>query len=232
MQSRFDIVIFAFLITFLVLFGNCFVNFEREIYEEVRPLGSYKGYSVENVRGDIMIVTTLAEIEEAVGNSDYFAIKADKKKIKKTNYFAEHDEDAGFSKIPPFFVHMFSSLEPKSYDRLYIVELEDGNYVPVKMFGETIDFSEDTITLPIAKRTLYKNPLKSLTKVNEKYELAGEKATYWYVDATGIGISCQDEFYDAQDRVVMVNWIIIMGGVILYTIISTVRLAKKRERAA
>ena len=189
MQSRFDIVIFAFMITLLVLFGNCFVNYEKGIYEEAKPLGSYKGYSVESSGRDIQIVTTLAEMEEAAGNSDYFAIKTDKKKIKKTNFFAEHDEDAGFTKIPPFFVHMFSSLETKSYDRLYVVELEDGNYVPVKMFGETIDFSEDTITLPIAKRTLYKKPLNSLTKVNEKYELAGDKATYWYVDANGISLS-------------------------------------------
>ena len=226
-KVRSDIVAFTILMVLLVLLGNSFVHFERELYEDARKSSSDVGFPPSD---SAIIVTTMDELEAAMENGDEFSIKVETDNITKTGYYKEQHTDNAPQKIPGFFVHLFTTLESKIYDRMYIVELEDGERVPVLMYGKVLDFSEDTMLLPIGEKVSFKKSREYLEKLDDKYGLSGDKATYWYIDAAGDQFTLDLEFREKQEQVYTTNILIMLACFILYCIISTVYLVKARKK--
>ncbi len=173
----------------------------------------------------------MAEIEAAAEAYEEFAIQVATDNIKATDYFVDlTNYDSGFIKMNPIISHFRVVLGKDYFDCLYVVELEDGNRVPVQMYGRALDFSEDSITLPVAECVKYRNASKTLTAIDEKYDLTAFNATSFLVDASGSDFCHSDEVSAKRDFVYYVNWGIIIGSVFIYAIYSTVKLVKYRKR--
>ena len=231
MNTRGDIILATFSLVLLVLFGNCFVSYEKDVYKNTKADRYAVGYPADE--NYVQVVSTMEELEKAYDEDRRFAIKVDTDKIQKTSHYSSlQKEGDGFIKAPVFFIHMFSVLDKYPYDRVYVIELEDGNRIPVQMYGDALDFSQDSITLPVAEKKFYANPTKTLTAIDKKFDLTTEDATTWMVNASGYSLTLQDEFRDKRDLVFVINWGIIVGGMIIYTIVSTILIVKKRKRNA
>lgn len=226
-KVRFDIVVFTFIWVILVILGNSFVNYEKDFYENAPEYSNSVGYPPSE---DALVVTNMDELEAAMEEDDRFTIEVDTDNIKKTNYVKEQHTDNAVHKVPGFFVLAFGALEGTVYDRMYIVELEDGERVPVLMFGDALDFSEDTIKLPVGEIKEFSKKKEYLKELDDKYELGGSNVGYWYVDANGDFLTADLDFTNKRDKVESTNWIIICVGFILYTIVSSVYMLIARRR--
>lgn len=226
-KVRFDIVVFMFIWIILVILGNSFVNFEKDFYEDASERSGSVGYPPSD---EALVVTTMDELEAAMEEDDEFTIEVDTDKIKKTNYVKQQHTDLAVQKMPGFFVLAFGALEGNVYDRMYIVELENGERVPVLMFGDTLDFSEDTIKLPIGEVKEFNKKKDYLKELDDKYELGGSDVGYWYIDANGDSLTADLDFTNKLDKVECTNWAIIFVGFVIYSIVSTVYMVKARKK--
>lgn len=229
MKVRSDIVLATFVAVIIVTIANYFiVPYERALYNNLESTWYSTGYPADE---STRVVTTLAEIEAAAEAYEEFAIQVATDNIKATDYFVDlTNYDSGFIKMNPIISHFRVVLGKDYFDRLYVVELEDGNRVPVQMYGRALDFSEDSITLPVAECVKYRNASKTLTAIDEKYDLTAFNATSFLVDASGSDFCHSDEVSAKRDFVYYVNWGIIIGSVFIYAIYSTVKLVKYRKR--
>lgn len=226
-KVRFDIVVFTFIWVILVILGNSFVNFEKDFYEDAPEYSTSVGYPPSE---DALVVTNMDELEAAMEEDSRFTIEVDTDNVKKTNYVKEQHTNLAVQKVPGFFVLAFKALEGTVYDRMYIVELEDGERIPVLMFGDALDFSEDSIKLPIGEIKEFNKKKEYLEELDDKYELSGSDVGYWYVDASGESLTSDLDFTNKRDKVESTNWAIICIGFVLYTIISSVYMLIARKK--
>jgi hypothetical protein len=214
---------------FVVVFANYFIPYEKGLYKDAEASVFTIGFPAEE---DTLIVSTVEEIEKAYEEGDEFAIQVDPDKIQKTNYYvALKGYDNGFTKSNGAFIHLSSVIEGCAYDRVYVVELSDGNRIPVQMYGRALDFSGDSILLPVGEKISYTQSLSMLEKIDSKYDLTADNATSWLVNASGADFYNSDEVSAKRQLVYKINWGIIIVGMFGYAIISTVVLAKKKKAA-
>ncbi len=228
-KVRFDIVVFTFIWIILVVLGNYFVTpVERTMFEEMDSVFDYEGYPANEY---VDVVTTWAEIEAAVEDYDTFAIQVEKDKIQPTNYFATmKSSGVGFSKSNAFLEHAKSVISNEQRDRLYVVELADGNRVVVQMYSKVLDLSKDTITLPIGDYKKLSKSMTTLEEIDKKYDLTIEDATSSIINATGYHFCLDSEVSEKIDARYTLNMIIIGVGFALYTILSTIAMVVARKK--
>lgn len=228
-KVRFDIVMFTIIWIFLVVLVNYFIPpYERTIFEEMDTMSDYEGYPVNQY---VDVVTTWDEIETAIDNYDNFAIQVDTDKIQPTNYFGSMTSSGvSFSKSNAFLVHAQAIIGKDNSDRLYVVELADGNRVVVQMYPRVLDLSADKITLPIAEYKTLSKSMETLEAIDEKYDLTTENATSSIINATGSHFCNEEMVREKRDSVYTINMAIIAAGFILYTIISTIMMVVARKK--
>lgn len=228
-KVRFDIVMFTIIWIFLVVLVNYFIPpYERTIFEEMDTMSDYEGYPVNQY---VDVVTTWDEIETAIDNYDNFAIQVDTDKIQPTNYFGSMTSSrVSFSKSNAFLVHAQAIIGKDNSDRLYVVELADGNRVVVQMYPRVLDLSADKITLPIAEYKTLSKSMETLEAIDEKYDLTTENATSSIINATGSHFCNEEMVREKRDSVYTINMAIIAAGFILYTIISTIMMVVARKK--
>ena len=99
----------------------------------------------------VTVVSTMEELEKSEEESGRFAIRVQKDKLKKTSYYYITGSDNGAFHSNPVFMAFNYAFSDKSYDRVYVAELEDGNRILVRIFERAADLSGSTVTLPIGK---------------------------------------------------------------------------------
>lgn len=222
-KVRADIVLVIFVLFFIVAFGNYFFPAEKKAYKQAETSGYEIGMPADS---SVTVVSTLQELEEG---KRIFAIKVDKSKLTKTNYyFSNTHRDKGAFKSNPIVMGIRYAYEDETFDRIYVVELEDGNRIPVRIFERALDLSDDTIVLPIGETKKLANSYGPLEAIDEKYDLTAADATKWYVDASGYWFR-QSYILDKVNTSSR-NWGIIGIGVILYAIVSTVGFMRARKK--
>ncbi len=228
-KVRFDIVVFTIIWVFLIVLVNFFLPpFERTIFEEMDTMSDYEGYPVNQY---VDVVTTWSEIETAVENYDNFAIQVDTNKIQPTNYFGDMTSSGvSFSKSNAFLVHAQGVIGKSYSDRLYVVELADGNRVVVQMYPRVLDLSADKITLPIAEYKTLSKSMETLEAIDEKYDLTTDNATSSIINATGSHFCNEEVVREKRDSVYIMNMAIIAAGFVLYSIISTIIMVVARKK--
>lgn len=228
-KVRFDIVVFTIIWIFLVVLVNYFIPpFERTIFEEMDTVFDYEGYPANQY---VDVVTTWAEIEAANENYDNFAIQVNTDKIQPTSYYGSmNTSGASFSKSNAFLKHAQAVLGNDHSDRLYVVELADGNRVVVQMYPRVLDLSADTITLPIGEYKTLSKSMETLEAIDEKYDLTTDNATSSLINATGSHFCNEEAVREKRDSVYTMNMAIIAGGFILYSIISTIMIVVTRMK--
>lgn len=228
-KVRFDIVLFTIIWVFLVVLVNFFLPpYERTIYEEMDTPSTYEGYPVNEY---VDVVTTWSEIETAIENYDNFSIQVDTDKIQPTNYFDDMTSSGvSFSKSNAFLVHAQGVIGKSYSDRLYVVELADGNRVVVQMYPRVLDLSADKITLPIAEYKSLSKSMETLEAIDEKYDLTTDNATSSIINATGSHFCNEEVVREKRDSVYIMNMAIIAAGFVLYTIISTIIMVIARKK--
>ena len=158
-----------------------------------------------------------------------FAIKVEKDKLTKTDYyFSNTYRDNGSFHSNPVVMGFKYAFDDETYDRIYVAELEDGNRILVRLFERALNLSEDTIILPIGEKIIYKDSYSPFEKINESIELTTEDATKWHVDASGYYFR-QNYLLDkvsASGR----SWGIMIGGIVIYMIVSSVFLLMYNKR--
>ncbi len=228
-KVRFDIVLFTIIWVFLVVLVNFFLPpYERTIFEEMDTPSTYEGYPANEY---VDVVTTWNEIETAVENYDNFAIQVDTNKIQPTNYFGDMTSSGvSFSKSNAFLVHAQGVIGKSYSDRLYVVELADGNRVVVQMYPRVLDLSAERITLPIAEYKSLSKSMETLEAIDEKYDLNTDNATSSIINATGSHFCNEEVVREKRDSVYIMNMAIIAAGFVLYTIISTILMIVARKK--
>ncbi len=228
-KVRFDIVLFTIIWVFLVVLVNFFLPpYERTIYEEMDTPSTYEGYPVNEY---VDVVTTWSEIETAIENYDNFSIQVDTDKIQPTNYFGDMTSSGvSFSKSNAFLVHAQGVIGKSYSDRLYVVELADGNRVVVQMYPRVLDLSAERITLPIAEYKSLSKSMETLEAIDEKYDLTTTDATSSIINATGSHFCNEEVVREKRDSVYTINMAIIATGFVLYTIISTIIMVIARKK--
>lgn len=228
-KVRFDIVVFTIIWIFLVVLVNFLIPpYEQTIFEEMDTMSDYEGYPANQY---VDIVTTWDEIETAFENYDRFAIQVDTDKIQPTNYFGDMTSSGvSFRKSNAFLVHAQSVIGKDHSDRLYVVELSDGNRVVVQMYPRVLDLSADIITLPIAEYKTLSKSMETLETIDEKYDLTTDNATSSIINATGSHFCNEEVVREKRDSVYTMNMAIIAAGFILYTIISTILMVIARKK--
>lgn len=228
-KIRFDIVVFTIIWIILVVVVNFFIPpYERTIFEEMDTVFDYEGYPANQY---VDVVTTWDEIETATENYDRFAIQVDTDKIQPTSYFGSmNTSGVSFSKSNAFLKHAQSVISNDCSDRLYVVELADGNRVVVQMYPRVLDLSSDRITLPIGEYKTLSQSMETLEAIDEKYDLTIDNATSSLINATGSHFCNEDVVREKRDSVYTINMAIIAGGFILYTIISTIMIVVTRKK--
>lgn len=228
-KVRFDIVVFTIIWVFLVVLVNYFIPpYERTIFEEMDTMSDYEGYPVNQY---VDVVTTWNEIETAIENYDNFAIQVDTNKIQPTNYFGDiTSSGVSFRKSNAFLVHAQAIIGKDHSDRLYVVELADGNRVVVQMYPRVLDLSADKIILPIAEYKTLSKSMETLEAIDEKYDLTTENATSSIINATGSHFCNEEVVRERRDSVYTINMAIIAAGFVLYTIISTIMMVVARKK--
>ncbi len=228
-KVRFDIVLFTIVWVFLVVIVNYFIPpYERTIFEEMDTPSTYEGYPANEY---VDVVTTWAEIETAIENYDNFAIQIDTDKIQPTNYFGDMTSSGvSFSKSNAFLVHAQGVIGKYYCDRLYVIELADGNRVVIQMYPRVLDLSADKITLPIAEYKSLSKSMETLEAIDEKYDLTTTDATSSIINATGSHFCNEQDVSEKRDSVYTMNMAIIAAGFVLYTIISTIIMVVARKK--
>ncbi|MBE5941047.1 MAG: hypothetical protein E7264_00765 [Lachnospiraceae bacterium] len=228
-KVRFDIVLFTIIWVFLVVLVNFFLPpYERTIYEEMDTPSTYEGYPVNEY---VDVVTTWSEIETAIENYDTFSIQVDTDKIQPTNYFGDMTSSGvSFSKSNAFLVHAQGVIGKSYSDRLYVVELADGNRVVVQMYPRVLDLSAERITLPIAEYKSLSKSMETLEAIDEKYDLTTTDATSSIINATGSHFCNEEVVREKRDFIYIMNMAIIAAGFVLYTIISTILMVVARKK--
>ena len=228
-KVRFDIVLFTIIWVFLVVLVNFFLPpYERTIYEEMDTPSTYEGYPVNEY---VDVVTTWSEIETAIENYDNFSIQVDTDKIQPTNYFGDiTSSGVSFSKSNAFLVHAQGVIGKSYSDRLYVVELADGNRVVVQMYPRVLDLSAERITLPIAEYKSLSKSMETLEAIDEKYDLTTTDATSSIINATGSHFCNEEVVREKRDFIYIMNMAIIAAGFVLYTIISTILMVVARKK--
>lgn len=228
-KVRFDIVVFTTIWIFIVVLVNYFIPpYEKTVFEEMDTLSDYEGYPANQY---VDVVTTWNEIETAIENYDRFAIQVDSSKIQPTNYFGDMTSSGvSFSKSNAFLVHAQGVIGKYYCDRLYVVELSDGNRVVVQMYPRVLDLSADIITLPIAEYKTLSKSMETLENIDEKYDLTTDNATASIINATGSHFCNEEIVREKRDSVYTINMAIIAAGFVLYTIISTIIMVIARKK--
>ncbi len=226
-KTRLDIVAATFLVLVLIILGNAFVNINKSFYEDVEKSKASSGYPASD---EAIFVTNIQELLSAYEERDTFAIVTDSDNVKKTNYYSQLNGSEKIGKWSAISVLFNRALNGAYFDRMYIVELEDGHKVPVLMMDGILDLSEDTVTLPLGEvKPLSKKP-NYLIELNEKYELSEYVDEQWYVDASGKDMTIFQDFRVKAEALVNTNWTIFGVGFVLYTIISTIIMVKRRKK--
>lgn len=224
-KVRSDIILVTFVLFFVVALGNYFFPAERREYKKAEPSGYDIGMPADS---SVTVVSTLQELEEAADSQRIFAIKVDKSKLTKTDYYYSNTyRKNGAFKANPFVMGIRYAYDNETYDRIYVAELEDGNRIPVRIFERALDLSDDTIVLPIGEITKLKSS-EMLEAVDEKYDLTATDAVKWYVDASGYYFR-QDYLLDKAATGTR-NWGIVCIGVVLYVIVSTIGFMRARKK--
>lgn len=229
-KVRFDIVVVTFLTFILVILGNSLVNINKSIYESVDKEEWSIGYPASD---EAIAVTTLEELAMATEYGYPFAIIVDSDKVKKTNYYSQLNGDRTVEKKVPFSIWFNRALNGSYYDRMYIVELSDGQRVPVLMLDGVLDLSEDKVVLPIGEAEFLSKKTDYLEALDKKYDLSESAAEQWYVNASGKDMTIFTDYKDKVETLKTTNWTIVGVVVALYAIISTIGIWKsyKRENA-
>lgn len=229
MKTRGDIILVTVALMFLVVIGNYFIPYEKALYKNAEVTVFTTGFPAQE---DTLIVSTMEEIDKAYEGYDEFAIQVDTDKIQKTNYYLDISTAGNrFKTSNSAFIHLSTIIEGSAYDQIFIVELADGNRIPVRMYGKVLDFSGDTMLLPVGEKLVYSKPFSVLEEIDSKYDLTAEDATYWMVDASGEEFCHTDEVSEKRHLVYCINWGIIIAGAFGYAIISTIVLVKKKRAA-
>lgn len=226
-KTRLDIVAATFLVLVLIILGNVFVNINKDFYRDVEKRKSSKGYPAN---AEAIFVTNIQELLSASEERATFAIVTDSDNVKKTNYYSQLNGSEKIGKWSAVSVLFNRSLNGAYFDRMYIVELEDGHKVPILMMDGILDLSEDTVTLPLGEvKSLSKKP-DYLIELNKKYELSEYVDEQWYVDASGKNVTIFQDFMVKAETLENTNWTIFGVGFVLYTIVSTIIIVKRRKK--
>lgn len=226
-KVRFDVVVVTFMIFILVILGNGFVNINKGFYESVDKEEVLIGYPASD---EAIAVTTIEELALVTEYGYPFAIVTDSDNVKKTNYYSQLNGSEEIEKQFAFSVWFNRALNGAYYDRMYIVELEDGHRVPVLMMDGILDLSEDTVALPLGEVEFLSEKPEYLKELNEKYELSEYVEEQWYVNASGDDMTIFTDYTDKVDVLKTTNWTIIGVGFVLYLIGSTVFILRSRRR--
>ena len=225
-KVRLDVAVVAILLFVAVGFGNYFFPVEQGAYEKTEASSYEVGMPADD---SVAVVSTVKELEKAQKRYRRFAIKVEKDKLTKTDYyFSNTYRDNGSFHSNPLVMGFKYAFDDETYDRIYVAELEDGNRILVRLFERALDLSEDTIILPIGEKIIYKDSYSPFEKINESIELTTEDATKWHVDASGYYFR-QNYLLDkvsASGR----SWGIMIGGIVIYMIVSSVFLLMYNKR--
>lgn len=224
-KVRFDIVVAAFLIFFLVIVGNSVVNINKGYYEESEMRGCVGCPPSENT----IAAMTLEHIAVAEEMGYGFSIVADPDKVKATNYYSNLKGDRTVEKKSRFSIWHNRALGGSFYDRVYIVELQDGNVVPVLMLDGVLDLSGDMVIFPVGEVEFPQKELDYLTALDKKYDLSESVEGQWYVNASGRDLTLFTDYRDKAESVKTTSEILIGVGIFLYAILSTVYFVKRRK---
>ncbi len=227
-RVRADIVLAAFALVIIVGFVNYFIPVEKKAYKQAEASDYEIGMPADS---SVRVVSTMKDLEEAGKGRGRFAVKADKNKLTKTDYYYNNaDRTKGAFQSNPFamaIAYVFE--EDRTYDRIYVVELEDGNRIPVRIFERALDLSEDTIVFPVGEQKKYQNSYKPLENIDAEYDLNTADATKWYVDASGYWFR-QNYLLDKVSTGKR-TWTIVSIGMVLYITISTVLIVITRKKS-
>lgn len=228
MKVRGDIILFLFALVMIAGFVNYFIPVEKKAYKQAEASDYEIGMPADS---GVRVVSTMKDLEEASKGKGRFAIKADKNKLTKTDYYYNNaDRTKGAFQSNPFamgIAYVFE--EKKTYDRIYVVELEDGNRIPVRIFERALDLSEDTIIFPIGEQKKLQSSYKPLENIDAEYNLNTEDATKWYVDASGYWFR-QNYLLDKVSTGER-TWTIVVIGMVLYIIVSTVLIVISNKKS-
>lgn len=226
-RVRTDIVLFAFVLVIIVGLVNYCFPIEKNAYKQAEASGTEIGMPADS---SVKVVNTMQGLEEANDEKGCFAIQVDKNKLTKTNYyFSNTYRTKGAFQSNLLAMGITYVFEDETFDRIYVVELEDGNRIPVRIFERALDLSDDTIILPIGKQKKLGSSYKPLESIDAEYDLTTADATKWYVDASGSWFR-QNYIMDKASTGTR-SWTIVTIGMILYMIVSTVVIviAEKKQ---
>lgn len=226
-KVRFDIVVVAFLTFLLVILGNAFVNINKDFFESQGADAYMIGYSANK---DTLAVTTIEQLAMATEMGYPFALVVDSDKVKPTDYYWQLNGAKEVKKMPRFMVWYNRALGGNYYDRVYVVELKDGQMVPVVMFDGVVDLSKDVAVLPIGEAKFLTEKKDFLEDLDKKYDFAETAAAQWYVNASGEELTLLGAFGEKAGGLKTINWTIVVVIVVLYSVASTVYFSKKRSR--
>lgn len=228
-KVRFDIVVATFLVFILVILGNAFVNINKSFFKTLDEEGSFIGYpAIEST----LAVTNLEQLAIATEYGERFAIVVDSDKIEATNYYSQLNGSRTVKKMSRFSIWFNRALNGSYYDRMYIVELEDDQFVPVLMMDGVIDMSEEMVILPVGETEFLSEKTDYLEELGEKYDLIESDAEQWYVNASGKDLTIFTDYKEKAEALKTTNWTIIGVSIALYAVISTVCMAKSKRKVA
>ena len=219
-KVRADIVFVGILLVLLGTVGSYFFPVERSAYKKAETSSYEVGMPADDT---VQVVTTMAELEDLKGGYGHFAIKVDKDKLYKTDYYYSNSKDKDvIFKTNPVVMAFRYAIEDETHDRIYVAELEDGSRILVRIFERALDLSEKTITLPIGETKMLSRSSSAFEKIDEKYDLTGDDATKWYVDASGYWF--RQTYLMSNTSTSCRNWTFVIIGWFLYAIASTIVL--------
>lgn len=225
-KIRADVVVVAMVVFLLVSVGNFFYPVERAEYKKAEPSSFEIGLPADE---SVKVVSTVKDLEKAQKKKGKFALKVDKDKLTKTDYYysAKRRQYPPFQKNP-FVMYLRYAFTDDTYDRLYVAELEDGNRILVRIFERALDLSGDSIVLPIGKKVTYADSSKAFEDVNDQHKLTTKDATKWCVDASGYWF--RQEYLLKKVSASARNWGIVVGVMVAYMILSSVIIIIKKKK--
>lgn len=226
-KVRFDIIVAAFLIFFLDILGNSFININKGHFESLDKDGYKIGYPAGE---ETIAVTTLTELAMATEYGYPFAIVADSDNVKKTNYYLQLNGDGTVEKKSRFSIWFNRALGGNYYDRIYIVELADEQRVPVLMLDGVLDMSENIVIFPVGKAKFLSEETDYLNALDKKYDLSESAAKQWYVNASGKDLTIFTHYKEKAESLKTTNRVIIGVTLVLYSVISTILIRKKGKK--
>lgn len=226
-KVRFDIVVASFVIIILVILGNSLVNINKSYYENLEDDMYFIGCPPKE---DTLAVATLEQLAIATEWGSYFAIVAEPDKVIKTNYYLQLNGGSEVEKKSRFSIWFNRALGGNYYDRVYIVELQDGQRVPILVLDGVLDLSEDMVIFPVSEAEFLQEETEYLEALDKKYDLSESAATQWYVNASGDDLTMFMRYTEKVEALKTTNWTIIGIAIAFYTIGSTVYFYKRARR--